>query len=185
MVSYQANSQASIEEIYQQQNRITQSGMYVLGGWAVGNLVLNSGLLLGNPEGRTRHFYQMNIYWNLVNASLAGISLIQLNKTKNAELGMVDLLNRQKKLENILLLNVGLDVAYVVGGFYLRELGKDESRNQDLLTGFGNAVILQGSFLLIFDTMLYIIHARHAKKWMSVLSHLRFSHHGLGVRFRL
>ena len=29
----------NLQQIHEQQNRITQSGMYALGGWAVGNLL--------------------------------------------------------------------------------------------------------------------------------------------------
>jgi hypothetical protein len=77
----QSVSQTPLQEIFQRQNNISRKGMYALGGWAAGNLLVNSGLLLTNPEPKTRHFYEMNIYWNLVNLGLAGFSLIQIKKS--------------------------------------------------------------------------------------------------------
>jgi hypothetical protein len=185
VIFHHSYSQPDLRETFKEQNRITRTGMYVLGGWAAGNLVINSGLLLGNPEGQSRYFNEMNIYWNLVNAGLAGLSLIHLKKINHQDLNVSYVIKRQKRLENILLLNAGLDIAYMVGGFYLRELGKNEKNNQELLTGFGNSLVLQGGFLLIFDTILYLAHSQHANKWLPLLNKLQISHNSIGLRFNL
>jgi hypothetical protein len=48
-------------------------------------------------------------------------------------------------LRNVLLINSGLDLAYITAGIVLA------TRQKPLLKGFGAAVLIQGVFLLLFD----------------------------------
>jgi hypothetical protein len=59
------------------------------------------------------------------------------------------------------LLNAGLDVAYIATGFYLKERSKNSS-SSERLRGYGNSLLLQGGFLLMFDVALYFIHQNNA-----------------------
>lgn len=77
-VSFIAYAQTeSLESFNQKRLDINKTGMMILGSWAVGNMAV-SGVALGRgnfTEDRTKHFHQMNIYWNVVNLSLAGFGL--------------------------------------------------------------------------------------------------------------
>jgi hypothetical protein len=59
-------------------------------------------------------------------------------------------------------LNAGLDVAYVMTGFFLIEKGKNSANNADRLKGFGYSLILQGGFLFAFDLIMYFTHSHNA-----------------------
>ena len=52
-------------------NRIetNRKAMLILGGWALGNMAV-SGLKVGNTEGVSKGFHQMNIGWNAFNFGL-------------------------------------------------------------------------------------------------------------------
>ena len=65
-------------------------------------------------------------------------------------------------MKQVLLFNAGLDVAYVVGGAYLRERGRaglpaTRPDRADQLRGYGKSVMLQCGFLLAFDMVNYLI----------------------------
>jgi hypothetical protein len=86
-------------------------------------------------------------------------------------------------LQNILLLNAGLDVAYIATGFYLKERSKNSS-SSERLTGYGNSLLLQGGFLLLFDVALYFIHQGNAD--VNLYPHLEsFLAGGIGVGINL
>jgi hypothetical protein len=66
-----------------------------------------------------------------------------------------EMLAKHLKTENILLINSVLDVGYIGAGFLMRHLSAGSAKREDLLKGYGNSVIMQGAFLLVFDLVMY------------------------------
>ncbi|MFN2336683.1 MAG: hypothetical protein ABR560_06905, partial [Bacteroidales bacterium] len=66
-----------------------------------------------------------------------------------------EILAKHLKTENILLINSALDVGYIGAGFLMRHLSTNSVNRGDLLKGYGNSVIMQGAFLLVFDLVMY------------------------------
>jgi hypothetical protein len=140
----------------------TKKGMLVLGSWAAANIITGAiGSNTNNPE--VRYFYQMNVIWNSTNLLFAGLGYWGANKENTNGLTPGNVLLHQNKVEKTFLFNAGLDVAYVTAGLYLTERSK---RNADpsKLKGYGNSVMLQGGFLLLFDAVMYTLHQQHGKK---------------------
>lgn len=182
-VEHNSRAQVSLEEFSLQQQKIQDRGMYALGGWATGNILVNGGILLsGTPEGSSTHFYRMNMYWNVVNLGLAGITLLQRGKPGQNSLS--DLVKKQKRMENLFLLNAGVDVGYMVGGLYLQELANREDMNGNQLKGFGQAVLLQGGFLFVFDVIMYLVSHQHARILDPILDRIEWQANGIGFRYR-
>jgi hypothetical protein len=157
---------------------INRKGMVILGSWAGANLATN-GILLANSSGSDKYFYQMNIYWNVVNGALAGLGLWQA-KRKIGESTAFQTLEEQSSTEKAFLINSGLDVAYIVSGAYLMEKSKNSTDNQDMLKGYGQSIILQGGFLLLFDGIMYGVHRSHLKKRKSIFDNLTFTGNQVG-----
>ncbi|TFU17521.1 DUF6992 family protein [Thermus tengchongensis] len=78
-----------------------------------------------------RGFFFMNGAWGLVDGALGLYSLGR---------------EAPGNLREILLLNAGLDVLYLLGGTLLLLRGRKPQHR-----GFGLAILVQGGFLLIFD----------------------------------
>ncbi len=155
--------QANLTEYSGKSNKITQNGMYVLGGWAVGNLIY-SGLSVGNTTGESKAFHQMNLGWGAINVTLAGIGVLGARK-KNFPGNQLETLEMQYSVEKTFLVNTALDVAYVAGGYAMTQYGENqgdlEKRNRNV--GFGKSVMLQGGFLFLFDFVMYGVHRKHYK----------------------
>lgn len=100
--------------------------------WAGAGII---GLWASQDDGQ-KGFWGMSGAWGVINS---GIALAGL-------LGAEPLLG---DLKTVLLVNAGLDVAYILGGIYLL------TRPEATWRGSGMAVIVQGGFLLAFD----LIHA--------------------------
>lgn len=140
-------------ELHAAHTAFSRRAMFVLGGWAVLNLAAGTaGRAL--TTGRTRYFHEMNAAWNTVNLAIAGFSLLNLQ-----DAGYVSLPNTLREAQNLdtfLLLNAGLDVAYIATGGFLIERGMRLER--DRLVGYGRSLLLQGGFLLLFDAALFALH---------------------------
>jgi hypothetical protein len=139
---------------YNQSIMTSNTGMSVLGGWAIGNIALGAyGWIQGT--GQQKYFNQMNLFWNTVNLTIAGVALYNNYHTDISLLNAEQIMSKHLQTEKILLINSALDAGYIGTGFLLRYLsGKSEQRS-DLLKGYGNSLLLQGGFLLVFDVCLY------------------------------
>ena len=166
----------------QERNDLNRKGMTVLGSWAGANLISNS-ILLSNSTGSDKYFYQMNVYWNVVNGALAGLGVLGAKK-KQGNLSAFQTLEEQSSTEKTFLINTGLDAAYVMTGVYLLEKSKNSMDNQDMLKGYGQSVILQGGFLLLFDGIMYGVHRSHLKKGKAIFENLTFTGNQVGFVWR-
>ncbi|HAN38707.1 MAG TPA: hypothetical protein DCQ29_07365, partial [Chitinophagaceae bacterium] len=68
-------AQAQYDSLWQRQQQLQRKGMYVLGSWALGNIAVSS-LTANGVSGSNKAFHQMNVYWNVVNAGIAGATLL-------------------------------------------------------------------------------------------------------------
>jgi hypothetical protein len=132
------------------------TGMYILGGWAVANMAAGAFGWV-SFDGERKYFSQMNLFWNVVNLSIAGIALYSNQSTDLLSAGADEILARHLKTERLFLINSGLDIGYMGAGFLMRHLSTRSEKRGDLLKGYGNAVILQGGFLLVFDLVMYFV----------------------------
>lgn len=134
--------------------------MTILGIWAGINIVQGS-ISATNAEVTDKAFFKMNTYFNAVNLGIAGVGLAMARKELDKKYSYAENILKQQKLEKILLLNAGLDAAYIATGLYLKERGMRMENPQT--TGYGNSFVLQGAFLLVFDLVQYGNHRRNGK----------------------
>jgi hypothetical protein len=155
----------------------TSSGMAVLGGWGIINL--GTGAIwgwnsksttvyadLGVPQVATtskgisregQYFFQMNTIWGAVDFGTALLGYANIQKYRKKTLPAAETLEQQKRLEKIFLVNGALDIGYIGVGTYLKLAG--DSRHSPIMRGYGESILMQGGFLLIFDGLMY-----HAEK---------------------
>ncbi|RAL22342.1 hypothetical protein DL240_10865 [Lujinxingia litoralis] len=141
-------------------------GMGVLLGWSALNLGAGA-IGYAQTTGRWRYFHQMNAAWNVVNAAIAGAGLWGALSEESGRYDTVDTLKKAGALERVLALNIGLNVAYMAGGAYLWERGRrlDDER----LPGYGPSLIVQGAFLLVFDSTLLALQRRSSARLLDDL----------------
>lgn len=157
------------QTFYKQSLKTNNTGMYILGSWALANMVAG-GYGWSQTTGQTKYFHQINFFWNTVNLSIAGFALYSSLSTDINILSSTEMMEKHIKTENLYLINAGLDVLYVGTGFLLNHLATKKPNRHDLLKGFGNSVILQGSFLFIFDLVLWKIQHDHRLNFIQNLS---------------
>lgn len=159
-------------------NRIEKRSMAALTVWSSLNIVSGS-IGWATTKEESKHFNQMNLAWNIINL---GIALPSLLRKHPMNLTNEEVFIRQNKIEKILLINIGLDIAYITGGFLFKEMSKNNPDNYHRFRGFGNSLILQGGFLLAFDIIQFMVHQQHRKKGSPNLSSgLSFSNKGVGL----
>lgn len=156
--------------------------MLILGGWAAGNMILNP-IIGRGAVGSDKYFYQMNTWWNAVNLTIAGFGYYNAIHDDPSTFNALSSLQEQNSIEKILLVNTALDVGYILGGLYMKERSLNVNKNADRLNGFGRAVILQGSFLLVFDAIFYAVHKSHSQDLINILSAVSLSSQGFSFRY--
>lgn len=169
------SSDSVLQSFNMERISIQQTGMQVLGTWALANIVIG-GLASTHTQIENKAFWQMNAGWNLVNASIAGFGYF----TQSMPNSLSGTISEQHSIETLLAVNAGLDLAYIIGGLYLRERAKTSSQG-DRLRGFGNSIILQGAFLLVFDAALYAANAQHGNKLQSIIQSISLTNNGIGM----
>lgn len=141
-------------EFYSKHLQTQNAGMVILGSWAVANIGVGA-YGWSYYDGDAKYFHQMNLFWNTVNLGIAGFAIYNNVQLDPMAFGNEEAMSEARKIEKVLLINSGLDVGYIGTGFLLKHLASSSEKRKDLLTGYGNSLILQGSFLLVFDLILY------------------------------
>lgn len=159
-----ARSQYSIKEMEEWRVRTTKNHMLILGGWAVANI--GTGIYGSlNASGSTRYFHQMNVGWNAVNLSIATFGYF-MNKP-SSDVNAYQLTKSLIGIENSLMLNTGLDFAYITSGVAMRALGiRGDYNNPERLIGFGTSLILQGAFLAAFDIYQFLVYQKRRNRFL-------------------
>jgi hypothetical protein len=156
----------------------SKTDMLILGGWALGNMAV-SGILLANTEGGVaKGYHQMNIVWNAVNLTIAGLGYLAAIKSNPASFDLFGSIDEHYKIQKIFLFNAGLDVGYMAAGAYVMERSKSSLKNPEQLKGFGQAIIVNGAFLFVFDLANYFIQSGQNDKIKLLLTG-----NGMGLSF--
>ncbi len=180
-VTFQVMGQdADLLQFNTERLQVNKTGMLVLGGWAVGNIGINA-FMTRNASGSDAHFYRMNIYWNVVNLALAIPGLRHSIITDPASLDLAASVSEYHRMGKILLINAGLDVAYITGGFLMKEMAKTRENKFNILNGYGRSLILQGGFLLAFDLILYTALQSKGDKLTKILEAVQLAPGGVGL----
>jgi hypothetical protein len=172
----------SLASFHQSRMNINKTAMLVLGGWAAGNILIGT---YGNfkTTGEAKYFHQFNAMWNVVNLGIAAFGYFNAVNSDPSKMTNLEIIKDFNSLQNFLLLNAGLDVAYIATGLYLKERSKNSSSNERL-RGYGNSLLLQGGFLLLFDVSLFFIHQNNAN--INLYPHLEsFLAGGVGIGVNL
>ncbi|MFZ5977870.1 MAG: DUF6992 family protein [Bacteroidota bacterium] len=172
--------QQKYDSIYINRQTLIKNNMSILGAWA-GLNIIQSSISAASTSGNTQAFFKMNVYWNTVNAAIAGIGFLQAKKALTKKITRQQNWLQQQKTEQFLLLNTGLDAAYITTGLYLREHGL--RKNNDQTEGFGSSIILQGSFLFVLDVIQYLEHHQNGKRLSKLC--LEPANNGLGLVWHL
>ena len=147
----------------QQSLKLQQNGMLILGSWAGLNMI-TGGLGYARTQGSRSYFHQMNAAWNTVNAGIAYFGY--KGTLSNTSVMTSEILYDMNRFDTILLINAGLDVLYISGGAWLAYRGYKMGKER--WKGYGQAIILQGSFLMAFDLLLYTSHTKLSKQLSSL-----------------
>jgi hypothetical protein len=178
--------------------------MEVLGGWGIANLGTGAiwgwnsktttvyanlgGNAISSSGGISRegqYFFQMNTIWGAVNFGTSLLGYASVQKYKKKTLTAAETLEQQKKLEKIFRINEYLDIAYLGAGAYLKIAG--DSRHSPIMRGYGESVLMQGGFLLIFDGLMYHAEKRNGTKLRNFLEKhpISFDGHRIGTVFTM
>ena len=188
LLTYVINQNTSftqIQEFNTQRHTMDKRLMLGLGSWASMNLVGSSIGWAVSEDQSNKAFHQMNVFWNAVNLGLSIPGYLKANKGKT-KLSLAKTIEEQHKTETIFLINAGIDLAYISSGILLRNRQEQNMDKKNQFIGFGNSIILQGGFLLVFDWIAFGMHRNHARRNLNpILKKIEPSNSGIGFILHL
>jgi hypothetical protein len=164
-------------------NSINENLMLSLGSYALANFAISGVAYFSSEDEYSKRYHEMNVMWNTVNMGLALPGYIKARRG-GQPMTRSEMLKAQKKTESIFLINDVLDLGYIATGIWMREVAPNQLDQEDLFKGYGNSLILQGSFLLAFDAVAYYIHHNHGKK-LPAFEKVSLSSTQLGIGLRV
>ena len=141
--------------------RYQQRRLTLLLGWGLLSVIAGLGVqFVTKPF--WKQFALQALAWGAIDAALAIFGLRSANRKekryKQGILGPADERKEARGFHRILLINVVLDVGYMLGGIWVMQRFKARSDRQ----GMGASITLQGLWLFLFDSLL----AREvARRW--------------------
>lgn len=125
----------------------------ILLAWGLGNMLLGV-LAWAIRDPLVRQFGVQALVWGAIDAALALFGRRSARRKAAAyergDLDNADMLREAANMRRILLVNAGLDVGYIVGGVWvMRRFHARRDRR-----GMGLGILVQGAFLLVYDSLL-------------------------------
>ena len=140
---------------------ILNKHLAVLAWWCFLHLLIGIPMLLWSA-GWLWYFATMNISWALINLWIVFKLYDHIYHRRFRKGNVYRRFQIQQHVEKMLALNIGLDISYCLAGLYMSSwIGEGAS---GMWVGFGNAVLLQGGYLLIHDISFFILHHRNYRK---------------------
>lgn len=167
-----------------QRESLSKQGLTVLSCYAAANVIYGS-IAASKATGSNKYFNEMNAIWNGITLGIAGLGYLTAKKV--GVLTYNESVKKQQGVEKLFLFNAGLDIAYIVGGAYLKERSITTTKNPPRLKGYGESVMLQGGVLLLFDGIMYAIHNKHGKSLYKLGENFKMAatENGLGIIVKL
>lgn len=159
----------ALQEIIEAHNalRIRQrrQGFTALVAWSGASIVSGA---IGWPTSQREWawFHQMNLAWGVVNAAIGIPAVVGAFREQPGQFDLAGSIAADRRFQTVMVLNAGLDVAYITAGVFMLERGLlDDS---DLLIGWGASFIVQGTWLLLFDASMAAVNGRRGAKFVAL-----------------
>lgn len=165
---FTASAQSNTLQAFNQQQADTlKTGMLFLGAWAILNILVG-GFKLTKATRSRKFYFQMNLYWNIVNLIIAGAALYGIISGDPAATSLLQSLKLHVWYKKVLYLIMGLNIAFIVLGAYLKERSATSAKTEQL-QGWGQAVELQGVFLFLLALVLVVLLEFSADRLFSLI----------------
>ena len=148
-----------LQQLNTERISMNRAAVWALTGWTVLNLSVGGLGYFTADDPTWRGFHQMNALFNVPVLGMALGSFAVLAAQDPERLDLRESLRRSGLLARGLLVGITLDVASGLLGLSLRERGLRVGSER--LVGWGSSLLLQGGFLLLFDTALFALNTRY------------------------
>lgn len=132
--------------------------------------------LLFYVDGAWWYFMVMTLSWAVINYYIVLWIFNHILLSKFVDPDPFERFEAQRHVENMLFINIGLDVAYIFAGLWIRGLGQiPDTAFADLWTGFGWAIVFQGVYLFFQDNLFHRLHSINIRKALPFFKALMLS----------
>lgn len=172
-VGQEVEAPTGIAELSAARAEASRAHLGRVGVWGSVNALGGAALLLGTR--RSAHparwgFGLQSAAWGVINTGIAVAGLV--NSGGAGATGWTDAFDAERTYHDILLLNLGLNVAYMGVGTAMLVAGYREVRSAESWRGHGAALILQGAGLLMLDLLAFVGSRTRLAELVGMAGHL-------------
>lgn len=180
MISIGYAQEFNISALNQKRIETTRNGMWVLTGWGIANTGIGLIGTISTNNHEVKAFHTMNMLWGAVNTGIGVLAIMRANKEMSQNSSDADKYRAFRNVKKLYLINGGLDLLYIGTGLFV----KSKSNKLKIPAkgiGYGNALILQGAGLLVFDLTIFLSHNKQTKNWRRAVPQLTTTDNGLAL----
>jgi hypothetical protein len=119
----------------------------ILGGWSAASIAVGTIMLAASDDPFVENMAIQHVVWGGIDALIVGITSIVLQQQRTEQVDRQTWIDRRNTAQTVFWVNAGLDLAYMATGAAIWLFSQD-----DKWKGAGSGILLQGGFLLGFDT---------------------------------
>lgn len=160
LLSLTASAQ-SLSQLNRGQANVLETGMFILGGWAIANILYSSFKLTKATRSR-KYLHQMNVYWNIMNLLVASYALYVILSKDSTSFALSESLQLHDSFKKVLYLGLGLSAGFILLGAFLKERARISFKTEQM-QGWGQSIMFQGEFLLLLNLVLVILLENYAE----------------------
>lgn len=149
-----ASDQNALIALAQQRAEDERRHLWRLAVWGGASLIFGAALFLSRRGAVLRGFAVQNAAWGAIDLLIAVVGLSSARQLPPPL--WAEVFRAERNWHDILLLNTGLNIAYVVVGLALLAAGKNGVRHAAAWRGHGAGVAVQGAALLLLDGIVLI-----------------------------
>lgn len=124
-----------------------------VGAWGLANAAGGVALWASSDSETARAFGQQSAAWGAINTAIAAVGLARSGGEPPDD--MRGALDAEKRLSDVLLVNLGLNVGYAAVGATMIGAAGQGVRNPEAWRGHGAALVVQGAGLPALDAVVY------------------------------
>ena len=170
----------TVKEYNKQRIIINLKGSEALGIWGIANIVVGG---VGAPiakDDEWKYFHGTNAAFGALNTGVAAYMLLRCKKQSREKASGSKAYKDYRSDRKALLVNMGLDAAYMGAGALLVQNANTIGGNPAMYRGIGRSLVVQGVFLMAFDNIMFSAQQKYHSRWAQLLDEMRFTGTGLG-----
>ena len=164
---------------------VNYNGTLAAGSWGLASVAAGAVGMATAKQENWKAFHATNLAFGASEMLFSGVSLLSCRSQIKKHPETQEAYRLFKRARSTHLYGICADVACVAIGEYVIAKAKDVPATEARNRGIGQAMVLQGVGMLIFDNIMYRVHSRYNSRWGDLMDNFNFIGSGIGFNYTI